>query len=344
MSASQPDPFDPVAKERALRAESEAWDTSNFEPAKPGDIPVLDASDWFDGAAPAARDALAAQLREASTEVGFYSLTGHGVPSDVIGSAFDAVQQFHSLPLDAKLALAMDRPDWPVKGAGYLPVMNRKLPARKTGNGNEAYVIKREHGPRDIGLDDNQWPGERLLPGFRRAVEAYADAVEALALRLLPVYAVALGVAPDYFAPGFESPTWRLRMTRYPSLSELEEREFGIAPHVDTTFITLLAQDSEGLVIFSERRQRWLQVPMMENAFVVNTGELLRQWTNDRFISVKHFANNNTSDRDRYSIPFFFNATADYPMSCVPTCCDADNPPRYPAVSYLESQGVVQGE
>jgi len=82
---------------------------------------------------------------------------------------------------------------------------------------------------------------------------------------------------------------------------------------------------------------------VVENAFVVNSGELLKQWTNDRFLSVRHFANVR-GDQDRYSIPFFFNANADYPMECVPTCCSADNPPRYPAISYNESQAVVQGE
>ena len=47
---------------------------------------------------------------------------------------------------------------------------------------------------------------------------------------------------------------------------------------------------------------------MLDNAFIVNTGELLRHWSNDRFISVKHFANNNTGTSSRYSIPYFLNA------------------------------------
>ena len=83
---------------------------------------------------------------------------------------------------------------------------------------------------------------------------------------------------------------------------------------------------------------------MIENAFIVNTGELLKQWSNDYFISVKHFANNNTSDKPRYSVPFFFNASADYPMTCIDSCCSESNPASYPTMSYLESQSVVQGE
>ena len=97
-------------------------------------------------------------------------------------------------------------------------------------------------------------------------------------------------------------------------------------------------------VFFSERRQRWIRAPLIEDAFVVNTGELLKIWTNHRFASVKHFANNNTGTASRYSIPFFLNANSDYRMTCIPSCCDADNPPRYPPISYNESQAVAQGE
>jgi isopenicillin N synthase-like dioxygenase len=75
----------------------------------------------------------------------------------------------------------------------------------------------------------------------------------------------------------------------------------------------------------------------------VNSGELLRQWSNDRFLSTRHFANN-TSGESRYSVPFFFNANADYPMECLPSCHGPGNPPRYPTISYKESQAVVQGE
>jgi isopenicillin N synthase-like dioxygenase len=266
-----------------------------------------------------------------------------------------------------------------------MPVGERKLPIRDSGNVNEAFVIKTD---REIGYDDNQWPDETAIPGFRAATERYARTVEALARRLLPIYAVALDVAPDFFDAGFTHPFWRLRMTHYPPVGErIDGRgtdpgdsdlgdsdlgdnnlhdnnlhdndlhdndlhdnrreaglgDYGIPPHVDTTFFTLLLQDSPGLTIYSTPRDAWVNADVIDGAYVVNTGELLRQWTNDRFLSVRHFANNGR-DTSRYSIPFFFNANADYPMQCIPTCCGPDNPPRYPPVSYLESQAVVQGE
>ena len=124
--------------------------------------------------------------------------------------------------------------------------------------------------------------------------------------------------------------------------------EYGIAPHVDTTFFTLLLQDGPGLKIFDHRCNLWISAPVVPEAFVVNSGELLRQWSNDRFLSTRHFATNRPAENgvevDRVSVPFFFNANADYPMECLPSCHGTGNPPKYPAISYLESQGVAQGE
>jgi len=280
-------------------------------------------------------------MRDACTEVGFCSIVGHQFPAGILQQAFDETRRLHDLPIEIKNSILMDRPDWPVKGVGYLPVKNFKLPARDKGNLNEAFVIRRDHLTT---LDDNQWPDEDRLPKFRHNIEAYARQIEKLAKQLLPIYAQALELDRDFFAAAFTSPLYRLRLSRYPSIAQKDSDEFGIAPHVDTTFFTLLTQDSPGLVIYSEKRQCWIHAPMIENAFIANTGELLKQWSNDRFISVKHFANNNTSDRSRYSIPFFFNANADYKMTCLPGCCDAQNPAKYPAISYLESQGVIQGE
>lgn len=336
-----PDNFNPRDKEAQLRSESHSWDTSQVQEAMVGDIPLIDVKDYFQTRSDVTLDQVATQLREACTEVGFCSIVGHQFPSSILQQALDETRRFHDQPIEIKNSLLMDKPDWPIKGVGYLPVNNFKLPARDKGNLNEAFVIKRDHA---TSLDDNQWPGEDQLPGFRGHIETYAREIEKLAKQLLPVYARALKLDRDYFEPAFTSPLYRLRLSRYPSFAQKDSEGFGIAPHVDTTFFTLLAQDSPGLVIYSEKRQCWIHAPVIEGAFVVNTGELLKQWSNDLFISVKHFANNNTSDKSRYSIPFFFNANADFKMECLPSCCDADNPPKYPPISYRESQGIVQGE
>jgi isopenicillin N synthase-like dioxygenase len=341
MENPSPESFDPRAKEALLQSESQSWDTSRIRTALPGDIPVIDVARYFETDSYSELEAVATQLREACLNVGFFSITGHQFPQDLLDQTFVEARRFFTLPMDSKNALLMDRPDWPVKAVGYLPVNNFKLPARDRGNLNETFVVKRDHL---VGLEDNQWPDDDQLPEFRANAELYAREIELLAKRLLPIYARALELDRDYFTAAFTRPLYRLRMTHYPLIEQKAANEYGIAPHVDTTFFTLLAQKSPGLVIYSEIRQCWIHAPVIEGAFIVNTGELLKQWSNDLFVSVKHFANNNTGDEARYSIPFFFNANPDYKMECLPTCCSADNPPKYPPISYLESQGVVQGE
>lgn len=332
--------FDPFAKERQLKLESARWDTRGPVEASESDIPLIDLGACFSNGSSSSLRSVAATLRDACERSGFFSIVGHGVPAEVIDDALAMTRRFHALSMDAKQSISMDCPDWPIGGVGYLPLNNRKLPARDAGNRNESFIIKRDHR---IGFDDNRWPNRDQLPGFRESVEGYANELESLGRRLLPVFATALEVAPDFFDAAFARPFYRLRMTHYPSAEGDTTPGHGIAPHVDTTFCTILLQDSPGLTIFSEQRRQWLRVPLIDHAFIVNVGELLKIWTNDRFVSAKHFADN-SGPVSRYAIPFFFNAGSDYRMNCIPSCCDARNPPRYPPLSYNESQAAAQGE
>ena len=120
--------------------------------------------------------------------------------------------------------------------------------------------------------------------------------------------------------------------------------------------LSLLVKDQEGLVV-SSPSGRWTRVPNCPGLLVVNTGELLRQWANDCVSSTPHFvvnlseqsrwkngASSLLSCLARYSLPFFFNCSPTHVMSCLPSCTSESRPPRYPAISFLQSQGVVQGE
>jgi len=331
------------ARKRAeeLARDAERWDASRAEQATEDDIPVVDVERFFATGDRRELDRLGEQLRFIGENIGFYCLVGHGIARQDFESIFDAAARFLTLPDDVKSRVMIDDPRAAAGGIGWLPRGERRLPARAKGNLNEAVLFKRD---RTLRLADNPWLPESVVPGFRAAVEAYAEKIERVAKALLPLYAVALELDPDWFEPTFRAPFYRLRMTRYADTSHADMDEYGIAPHVDTTFFTLLAQSAPGLTIYGEQRQVWLQAPVIPDALVVNTGELLKQWSNDRFVSVKHFVPPHRGKQDRYSVPFFFNATADHPMECLPTCQGPDNPPRYPPISYLESQAAAQRE
>jgi isopenicillin N synthase-like dioxygenase len=140
------------------------------------DIPIIDIGPYLlgndnndDGTTTAQElDHIVERLRYACTHVGFYYLLGHGISQDQIERMFSVVRQFYDLTLEEKERLRMDRHDWHVGGVGYLPLYHRKLPTRKRGNANEAFVIKRQTGKVNINVDeDNQWPDENVRPGFK---------------------------------------------------------------------------------------------------------------------------------------------------------------------------------
>ena len=345
-------------KESELRAEAASWEGVSSVPSRlafatPAEIPTIDLRSYHSvGCVPGqSLERAAAQLRAACENIGFHYITGHGVSDAEIAAGFAAADIYHALPLAAKLEHQMDTTGFP-SGTGYLPLANWKLPKPQKPNLVEAFVVKREHGPRNVTLDKMPWPralGER----FRADVERYAAAMEALAMRMLPIYARALDLPYDYWEPAFRSPLWRLRLNRYPpKLDGYEEKEFGISPHVDTSFFTILAQGAPGLCVHDQKRNQWLRAPVIPGALLVNTGELLRSITNDTWLATRHYALHAPSEskgvgehqQQRLSIPFFFNATADFKQAVVPSKVTADCPAKYPPTSYLDGQGVVQGE
>jgi len=326
------------AQARRVEAEAAAWSIPHLlslDLATPDELPVLDLANLRNGRDGAVEE-LAVQLRKVFKHTGFFMLSNHGCEEEV-EATMEASRKFHtSLPRGQKEAMAFGS-----RGVGYLKLNSRLLPKREKGNMNETFIVKQEPGPRNITLDSNPFPKESVLPGFKTQVVRYATAMESLALSLLPVFATALDLDENFFEEAFKSPMFRLRLSHYPP-APTDTDQYGIAPHTDTSFLTLLAQDQEGLVV-SSPSGRWTRVPNCPGLLVVNTGELLRQWANDCVSSTPHFVVN-LSEQSRYSLPFFFNCSPTHVMSCLPSCTSELRPPRYPAISFLQSQGVVQGE
>jgi isopenicillin N synthase-like dioxygenase len=300
-------------------------------------IPVLDLGPLRVGK-PGALDALAGQLRWAFTEVGFYFVRNHGIEQSLLDATFAAAEQFHAQPFEAKLALKIDE-----HNIGYMPMRGATTRVNAVGevalpNANEAVFFKRElpedHPDLRANLrfrGRNQWPKD--LPGFREQVLAACAAFEGLGLRLLPIYARALGLPADYFAPFFKEPMYTLRMSHYPQQEPTApENEFGIAPHIDTSFMTILAQNRIPGLSLRLSTGEWVDAPAPEGALLVNGGMMLRRWTDKRFLATPHRVINR-SGRERYAIPFFFDA--DYHAVMAPITADG-RPGGEPPTTYPE--------
>jgi isopenicillin N synthase-like dioxygenase len=288
-------------------------------------LPVIDFDDASD-------EALARQLDQAFSEIGFCYFKGIGVDRAVVDGVFEASRRFHAQPRAAKNALAMNK-----FHRGYMApktsIIQTSSVARVTKpNDSESFMLMHEVPENDprFGrpLDGpNLWPD---LPGFREAVEAYEKAMHAFCLRLLSPLAIALGLPPQWFAPHFQKPTTFLRLLHYPPhAQDAADDAFGSAPHTDYGFITLLTQDRQGGLEVRRKDGTWLAAPPLDGTWVVNVADMLARWTNGRWQSTPHRVKN-LSGGDRYSCPYFFDMSMDSIVEVLPTC----GTPKHPPVRY----------
>jgi isopenicillin N synthase-like dioxygenase len=302
-------------------------------------IPVIDLGPYLAGE-PGALDRTADQLRFALTEIGFYSIVNHGVPAGLVREVYREVARFHTLPPDEKLKIKLDK-----HNVGYLPMMGDTLRTSVVTNVTKPNMSEAFFMARDLPADHpdviadrrfrsaNQWPAD--LPGFRDTLVTYCDALEELVKTLVRLYARALDLPPTYFDAPFTDFQYKLRATHYPSQPAAPDDEFGIAPHTDTSFLTLLAPNDVPGLAFRTRAGDWIDVPTTPDAFIVNGGQLLLRWTNDRFLATPHRAVNR-SGGERYALAFFCDANIDWPVAAVPTCVGPDRPPKYETTYYTD--------
>jgi isopenicillin N synthase-like dioxygenase len=301
-------------------------------------IPVIDFGPAFRGEKDAL-DAIANEVRHACENVGFFYMAGHGVPQEVIDAAFDAAREFHTMPLEDKLRLKINE-----NNIGYLPVnqsMQRASTVHKAvrPNYNESFFISHDRGAdhRDVlaGLPlrgRNQWPEGHQ--GMRAAMVRYFKALEAAGERMLPVLARALDMPPDHFDRFFADEAHaQLRFLHYPPQESQDDEQFGQAPHTDNSFITMLAREKVPGLAVRLTNGEWLAPPLIPGTLLVNLGNMMKRWSNDRFLSTPHGVLND-SGIDRYSIAFFYSPNPASTIECLPSCTSADNPPRYPPAVY----------
>ena len=302
-------------------------------------IPVIDLRPFLAGVH-GSLDHTAGQLRQAMENVGFYFIVNHGVPQQLVGRTFQAAERFHAQPLEGWLKLKIDE-----NIVGYLPmqgatVRHSAINANNKPNLNEAFFINRQLMPAhpDVVAKKpfrvlNRWPED--LPGFREDVMAYVEAMEPLGRKLMLLYAVALDLPADYFDEAFREPTYALRMSHYPAQEVVQDNEFGLAPHTDTSFMTPLPDNKVSGLSVLMPNGAWVDAPTLAGSSLVNGGDLLRRWSNDRFLATPHRVINR-SGQERYAIPFFMDCHYDFRMECLPTCQGPEKPPRYELISYPE--------
>ena len=295
-------------------------------------IPLIDFAPFLQGSADG-KLGVAEQVREACETIGFLYLRNHGVPETSISATLAAARHFFALPDNVRLDPNILTT--PTRTRGYMKLGSRHYAGTGAPDLMEAFKVQQELPPDDPdivaggrGQELNLWPVGQ--DAFRRTVLNYFGEMTRLSHALLRAFALALDLEEDYFLGSFRKPQTQLSLLHYPPQPPAApEDEYGIRPHADATAFTILYQDEVGGLQVQGHDGGWIAAPPIPGTYVINIGDMMARWTNDRFASTKHRVFNRTG-RERYSLPFFGIPDYDAEVACLPTCQSADNPPKYP--------------
>jgi isopenicillin N synthase-like dioxygenase len=299
----------------------------------------------FETATGEVRRKLAAQVDEICRTTGFLAISDHSIPQDVIDGAWNKAKAFFDLPASVKQHAKAPFPGYPY---GYL------------GPGTEALAASRGVAtPPDLKESFNGGPlstppgltdkdalsfcyAETIWPagpeGFKEAWQAYYRALEDLASRIMTLFAAALELPEDYFADKIDHPISALRALNYPEVDVAPNPgQLRAGAHSDYGTLTILLPQagSKGLQI--ERPDgSWLDVPPVPGAFVINIGDLMARWTNDRWVSTVHRVVNPTNPEEakarRQSFAYFHQPNWFADVSCLDVCLKPGEAPKYEPV------------
>jgi len=294
----------------------------------------------------------ARRIDEACEAIGFLSVVGHGVRRPIIDRMLEQTAQFFALPLDEKLALHPPRPD---VDRGYAAKGSEGLVYSLGVDGAppdlfEAFNLGPDRWPagdpiyeaeRDRIFAPNIWPARP--PELRPALVAYFEAVRGLAHRLTGLFALALGLETQFFEDKTDHSTDTMRVNHYersPAEPAPLPGQLRMGAHTDYGIVTVLYADAvPGLQIVGPDGE-WHDVVPVEGAFLVNLGDLLAEWTNDRWRSTLHRVVPpdpvTSGPARRRSVAFFHDGNYDALVECLPTCRSSANPPKYPPTTAGE--------
>lgn len=251
---------------------------------------------------------VARDIFQACTTSGFFYIKNHGVPDDVLAKVQAAARTFFAHSPEIKRQVAVNHRHRGFNALGDATMYQATRPDFK-----EFFSIGLELAEDDPAVlagealrGPNNWPA--FMPELRPALYDYYEAIGDCGADLLRVVALSLGIEEDFFSDKYAKRLQRTQMVYYPpQAAQSEADQFGVAPHTDYGCITLLWQDDVGgLQVRELGSNSWIDAPPIDGTLVINVGDLLARWSNDRFRSTMHRVINR-SGRERYSIATFYD-------------------------------------
>ena len=321
-------------------------------------VPVIDIAPFLAGS-PEGVAEVAEQIAHACEEIGFFQITGYGVSDEFIQEVYDISRRFFDLTEAEKATAAQPAPDqvrgWTAVGKEGLSYsldavapgdLKEKMDMGPFDVPGDAYHTCAEAGPH---FAPNVWPA--ALPELRPIWERYFAEMSEVSRQVMRIFAVALDLDIDYFEDKINDHISMFRALNYPDQPEPPlPGQLRAGAHSDYGSLTLLRQENRpgGLQVMTKSGE-WFDVPVIPGALVVNIGDLMSEWTNDRWVSTLHRVVNPprdaANDSRRISLVFFHQPNYDAMISCLPTCLPAGEQPKHATMSsgdHLFSKFVKQ--
>lgn len=303
-------------------------------------IPIIDVALLFDDQASLAdRQQVGREIVAAAETIGFLMVKNTSLPTVTIQAVFSVIEAFFAQPIEEKRKIDIQNSTC---HRGYFGYGRENLDPQqqRQGDHKEGMKIGQDlpmdhpwvvaglplHGP-------NQWPND---PQFKETIWPFYQQLSGVADVLLSGIAMGLALPPDYFAQAFSTPMATLAPLHYPETQSVSSRgSLGAGAHTDFGCITLVMQDDTSGLQVKDKADQWIDVPVVEDALVMNIGDMLQRWSNDRLKSTWHRVINQAG-KSRYSMAFFYEPEHDTMLTCLPTCESADRPFPYEPMTALD--------
>ena len=282
-------------------------------------IPIIDFASFLVGDKNT-QQKVVQEIYLACQEVGFFYIKNHGIPEDLVEKVLSQSQIFFGLSETVKNQVQRS----PHTNCGYVGFQKEKLNPRNPWDLKEAF---------NVGLE-TVWIPE--LEEFRQVVtQFYEVTTHVLAPQILQAFALALELPPNFFEDK-HGENYFLRLLHYPPVAQTPQPEqLRAGEHSDYGSITLLLQDAVGGLEVQTRQQEWMIAPPIPGTLVVNVGDAMQLWTNNRLRSTPHRVAVPLDERakiSRYSIALFCDPNPEVELACLESCCSPDHPPVYKSI------------
>ena len=311
-------------------------------------VPTIDMAPFLEGDLQA-QESIAKRVAQTCEHTGFLIISGHGFPSGLFDTATQQLFDFFDLPHETKQQW---HPTGPSKQRGFHGFATRGL-AHTLGQKTPPDLRESLFlGP----MDDHRAHYQHLpqaatsyAPNLIPTVPAGLDqtltrlyrAYEKLAEDMMRLFGAALRLPPGHFDGVLQRHFSILSCHHYPVLTEAPlPDQLRTGAHTDYGAMTILATtDAQGGLEVQMPDGRWMAVQPKPGEFVVNLGDMMARWTNDRWASTLHRVANpplGVAQSRRLSIGMFVHPNYDQSIACVPTCVAPGETPRYPAMTAGE--------